>query len=463
MSKNRFFALPLAVLCLFAFLFLAAHPQFANSQSIAERQLELERELEELESQINGLREVLAGKQQESATLERDIAILNAQIKKTQLEIRARDIAINNIGSSISEKEATVEELLAKMERVKHSLSELLRRLNEVDNTSLIEKLLDGGSLSAFFFEMDGIETIQQSIHEFIFLIIETKAVTESEIEDLNVKKAGEAQLKSLQIVEKQKVEEKEFEKKNLLSVTKGQEAEYRKVIEVKQKTASEIRQQIFHLFGGGELSFEDAYNLARFAEQATDVRAAFILAVLTQESAIGGVVGANVGRCFYNTPRNNFSGTVMSNAQKPAFLEITRSLGMNPDTTPVSCPISAHGAYGGAMGPAQFMPNTWQLYKKDIIKVTGNNLPNPWKNSDAFVATALYLKNSSDSSSCRNYAEENQRILPYQFLLERCAAAQYYAGGNWHRFRFAYGDPVVERANKFQQDINILNTLALR
>ena len=42
----------------------------------------------------------------------------------------------------------------------------------------------------------------------------------------------------------------------------------------------------------------------------------------------------------------------------------------MNPETTPVSCPIASDGAYGGAMGPAQFMPTTWELYKKELEKL---------------------------------------------------------------------------------------------
>ena len=43
-------------------------------------------------------------------------------------------------------------------------------------------------------------------------------------------------------------------------------------------------------------------------------------------------------------------------------------------------------------MGPAQFMPTTWQDFKKRITKITGNNPPNPWEPKDAFVAAGLYL-----------------------------------------------------------------------
>jgi membrane-bound lytic murein transglycosylase B len=73
--------------------------------------------------------------------------------------------------------------------------------------------------------------------------------------------------------------------------------------------------------------------------------------------------------------------------------LDITRRLGLDPDKMPVS--KKAWYGYGGAMGPAQFIPSTWILYEKRISTLTGNNPPNPWNPEDAFMAAAIYLKDS--------------------------------------------------------------------
>ncbi|MDP3934695.1 MAG: lytic murein transglycosylase [Candidatus Giovannonibacteria bacterium] len=429
---------------------------------VGSRRAELEAQLKDYETQIDQYQNLILEKQKEADSLKRETAILNAEISKAKLEIKARTLNIQKLNSEIVQKSNNIKTLESKITSSRASLSDFLRRTKQNDDFSVLELVLIYGTTARFFGELQSINTLQVSLQSAREKFSDLKIEEENALEDLADKKREETVLKSLQELQKKFLEGREKEKQKLIKETKGKESEYQKILEVKQKSAAEIRKQIFHLFGGGELSFGEAYNLAKVAEKGTGVRAAFILAVLTQESAIDGVIGANVGRCFYNTPRNNFSGTVMKNDQKPAFLALMQALNMDPNTTPVSCPIASHGAYGGAMGSAQFMPNTWMLYNSDISKVTGNNPPSPWRNADAFVATALYLKSSLDSPTCRNYARDNQRILPYQFLLERCAAAQYYAGGNWHKFRFAYGDPVVERADKFQRDINVLNELAL-
>lgn len=422
----------LAAIFLLPFILLA---QTVNPQDINNRKAELEKELAELEKEAEGLRGVITEKQQESATFQRDISILDAQIKKAQLEIRARDISIKNIVSSIGEKSVQVDELLIKVEREKGSLAEILRRLNELDHTALIETLLGGDDLSEFFSELDSIEALQQSMHESINLLRETKVTTENEIDDLEAKKTEENQLKSLQVLEKNRIEEREAEKKNLLKITKGKEAEYKKVLEARQKDAATIRSQLFLLTGSPDIPFERAVELANKAFQKTGVRPAFLLGVIAEESNLG----ANVGTGNW---RQDLSHSRCAK-QRTAFQEITSELGLNPDLMPVS-KKAWYGYCGGAMGPAQFIPTTWLLYKNLVARHTGHNPPSPWDPEDAFMASALLLKD--------NGAAEGT------YQAERRAALRYLAGGNWHKPAYAfYGDDVMSLASKYQEQMDII------
>ena len=72
-------------------------------------------------------------------------------------------------------------------------------------------------------------------------------------------------------------------------------------------------------------------------------------------------------------------------------FLRITSDLGFVWNQTAVSCPIAGVGGYGGAMGPAQFIPTTWALFEGRLLKLLGHDA-NPWDAKDAFVASSLYL-----------------------------------------------------------------------
>ena len=117
--------------------------------------------------------------------------------------------------------------------------------------------------------------------------------------------------------------------------------------------------------------------------------------------------------------------------------------LGLNPDDMPVS--KKPWYGWGGAMGPAQFIPSTWILYKSRIAKVAGENPPNPWNPRTAFIATALLMKDNGADAGTR--------------YSERLAALRYFAG--WKNatnpaYAF-YGDGVMSLTDKFQRQIDIL------
>jgi peptidoglycan hydrolase CwlO-like protein len=420
-----------------------------TSASSAERQ-QLESQLQDLEKQIGDYEKTVSQYQSQGASLKGEINTLNAKINKINLQIKAVTLSIRQLDGEITTTNGKIGNTQQKIGSTKDSIGGIVKALYENDKDGLVEVLLKNPQLSDFFNNVNNLVEVQNNLRLSLTELKSLKDDLTASKESLILQKEDKAALKTYQDSQKQVVQEVKTQKSTLLKDTQGKESVYQKLLTDTKAKAAEIRNRIFRLQGGGELPFGDAVKIAQVAERATGVRAAFILAILTQESSIDGVIGKNLGKCYYNTPASNAAGTVMSNSQKLNFLSIMKSLGMDPATTPVSCPIISDGAYGGAIGPAQFMPNTWMLYTNKVTAITGGNPASPFNNLDAFTGTALLLKDGL--VGC-------QATYSNIFSQENCAAAKYYAGGNWKIYTKIgrYGYRVADRADGFAGDIQVL------
>jgi len=420
------------------------------AQNEAERK-QLEDQLSSLESQIDQYQDTISQYKSQGKSLEGEIKKLNAKIASLNLQVKATTLSIKKLDAEIADNKTQIKTTESDIDKNKRVLAHTLQSLYSSGNTSLVEVFLKNYELSEFFGDIKNLTDVQDNLRVTLEKVMNLKEQLIEEQTQLALQKKDADELKAYQLSQKLVVDTTKKNKDDLLKATKGQESKYQELLKKTQETAAEIRSKIFKLLGGGELPFGEAVKIAQLAEKATGVRAAFILAILTQESSVDGVIGANLGKCYYNTPRKNASGTVMSNTQKPVFLSILSDLKMDPDKTPVSCPIASDGAYGGAMGPAQFMPTTWRLYDRKISDITGNDPASPFNNADAFTGTALYLKEGL--TGCKT-------IYKTVFSQENCAAAKYYAGGKWRSYMSVgrYGYRVAERAADFADEIEILN-----
>ncbi|KKS95176.1 hypothetical protein A3B05_00410 [Candidatus Giovannonibacteria bacterium RIFCSPLOWO2_01_FULL_43_160] len=423
----------------FLLFFSLAHAQ-VDPSLVGSRRAELETQLKEYETQIEQYQDLIQAKQKEGDSLSRKIAILNAEIAKAKLEIKARNLNIQNLVSDINQKSKNIDELSAEIQSAKGSIEEFLRKVRQNDNFSALELALIYNNVSQFFGELESIDNLQTSLQRALTKFTSLKIDEERAKDELEKTKQEELELKALQELQKRTLESAEREHQKLLKDTKGKESEYQKVLKDKQKNAASIRSQLFLLVGSPSIPFERAIEYANLAEKSTGVRPAFLLGIITEESNLG----QNVGKGNWRTDLSHSRCA----GQKTAFLQITSELGLDPDIMPVS-KKAWYGYCGGAMGPAQFIPTTWQLYKKRVSAITGNNPPSPWDPKDAFMAAALLLKDNGAKAG--------------NYTAEWTAAMKYLAGSNWNKkaYRF-YGDDVMAIAQKYQEQINLLQ-LAFR
>ena len=459
--KKILFSVPILVFLIAAY-FVCVESVFAQAtpSDVLSRRTQLEAELSNIEKDIEAQRKILVEKQREGVSLERDIAILDAEISKAKLSIKARTIAVKNLEEDIGQKSRTIGTLSDKIDREIASLAQLLRKTDEIDSSSLVEVILTNGSISEFFADVDAFESIKSNLNDSIGTVKTDKEETEKEKKDLEDKKTEETALRQIQELEKKRLEQKEAEKQKILKATKGKEKEYQTVLKSKEKSAASIRSELFTLQGSKAIPFEKALEFANRALAKTGVRPAFLLGIIAEESNLG----ENVGK-------GNWKVDMHPTRDQPIFKQFTTHLGLDPDKMPVSKKVWY--GYGGAMGPAQFIPSTWALYagydsknnyeynssKDQIGKLTGNQPPNPWEPEDAFMAAAIYL--SDNGADKKTYQAEFRAAMCY---LAGCANA------NKKNLRF-YGLDVVgdyegdpdSLAATYQRQIDILSGVASR
>jgi membrane-bound lytic murein transglycosylase B/archaellum component FlaC len=409
------------------------------------QQQDLENQLAQLEQQIEDQQQQIDAYHKQGNTLSTQIKTLNAQITQLNLQIKAVNLKLQELNGNIADTQTQINQTQSQIDQSKAAIAEALQTIYESDNQGMVEILLANNTLSDFFGQVNDITLVQNNLRVALDAIVKLRGQLITQQQALASEKTDTENFQAIQQAQKQGVVATQNQKATLLKQTQGQEAQYKKLLAQTQATAAQIRQRIFQLLGGGQMTFGQAYSYAKLASQATGVRPALILAILDRESALG----QNVGKCSYKTAMNPTRDT-------PIFLKLLAELGMDPNSqaTYVSC-ANSDGAYGGAMGPAQFIPSTWALYSSRISQVTGDNPANPWNNSDAFVATGIYIADLEKSASCVSYSQ--QIPSDSQELLERCAAAKYYAGGSWYTYRFWDGQPVVNQANAFESDIQTL------
>src|SRR3989338_6733483 len=266
----------------------------ATSDDVRARRAQLEEDLTTLEKQIEEQRAILQEKQRETVSLERDIAILDARIQSSELSIRARDLTIRKLGTEIGGKEELIDTLSQKLEREKQSLAQLLRKTREMDSYSLAEVVLANKNISEFFADVDSFNAIKSALSESFKEIAVTKDKTQEEKMSLEERRKEEQELRRIQDLQKRRIEEDKAQKRQILTISKGQETVYKTIIDGIQKDAAAIRVELFVLQGSEAIPFEKALELVNIASQKTGVRPALILGVIAEESNLG----ENVGQC---------------------------------------------------------------------------------------------------------------------------------------------------------------------
>ncbi len=389
---------------------------------------------------------------QQKNTLQTQITALKKKITGLEYQISQGTLMVKGLNLQIGDTQLSIDKTTVKIEDSQRQIAQILSEIDKEDKKPSFIILLEG-NLTDFFSNIAYLENLNSRVSDLLDSTQNLSTYLKTQKVKMDTEKTNLQKTIQIQSLQKQQNEQNKKQQDGYLKLT---EAQYQKQIQDKQdadKKAAGIKARIFDLLGVSNApNFGQAYDIAKYVSGITGVRASFIMAVLTQESNLG----KNVGQCYVKNTQNGdgvkiktgaFSPKTMSPARDlPVFLTLIddinkgRNLARDPLATPVSCVVYYNGrpyGWGGAMGPAQFIPSTWVNagYGQKVSDITGK-VADPWDITDAFLANGLYLKALGAKTSEFN------------------AAMKYYCGGNCSKYDQFYGRSVVNIANQYEADI---------
>jgi len=224
------------------------------------------KEMEDVMSELKKYEEEIGAKQEklqkDIKSLSNQIGYLNAQVEKTEVEVRITQQEIDLINFDIEKIEEQIkitEEDIKNTEneivKAREQLAATIKNLYEYDNQNLIKITLTNGNLSDFFDEVTYIESLQKGIGENLEKLKKDKQNLEAKKTTLEEQKASLAERKR-EVAEKidsfnkiiAELDASKREKATLLEITKGDEAEYQKLLEKIKKETSALSSNLNQL-----------------------------------------------------------------------------------------------------------------------------------------------------------------------------------------------------------------------
>ncbi len=370
---------------------------------------------------------ILKETQDKRQTLQTELNTLQNKIGRLETDIYRSNLAVKDLQIQVQDTQSSIEVAQRQITDHRLALADILQLVYEQSRRSTAEVILSGQPLSDIFGDLlvmdnlsDRAEELLQSAIDLEIYLLDQKGKMETE------KKGIETEI-YVQSVQKENLQSTQQEKDGLLARTKGEEAIYQQQLVETRKQAeavvSELKGRLFQMIDSAqEITEYEAVKLALAVADLTGISPSFLLAIIEQESALG----QNVGGCYLrdvNTGSGVYikSGAVAPRVMNPSprswekngntkdFVAITEQLGLNWRQTPVSCWIQAYRSgvpwgWGGAMGPAQFIPSTWLAYRAKVQQLLNIDLADPWQPRHAFVAAALYLKDEGADGTTRGH-----------------------------------------------------------
>lgn len=390
-QKNHFlytlFALG-ACFMLFAPLVFAAD----NITDTTAVDTEKQENIDSTQDDIAKVQDKLQSAQKKQAAIQGDLNVVQGELSQKQAAINKVAGVLADTQETIDRKSSEIDSMEKRLALHKAVLRDLMQELYYVREIPLLEIILDEDEVQDVLNQGEGLFTTQERITNLLAEINDTKAKIASEKEALAETVDDQEAL----------LAEHQLEKQDILSDRNEVLAELDSQANVVAKLNKELAQLQgdLQVLTGKSYSASNIKEAVNFASKQTGVPKGFLYGMLKMETNLG----RNVGGCTYaevedGAKKNYKNGNLSKRAwttfqnRRDVFKSITDELDLDYRKQKVSCNPSGYAGTGGAMGVAQFMPDTWVGYKAEVAKMTGHKPPSPWDLTDGVMAMALKLR----------------------------------------------------------------------
>lgn len=219
---------------------------FAQSvEELQEQIAERNDRLKDIEAEIAQYKSELQKVGAEKNTLQRAINQLELERKKisadiayTQNLIGSTDLEINKLSYEITDMEKGIS-------LNKEAIGELLRRLNESDDESMIVAMVREGNLADFWNAVDGLQDVKNALGTRVQELASLKNLLQGKRADESEKREGLVKLKDQYSDQQLVLTENKREKDELLTETRNKESEYQALLAQKEAERARFEKEI--------------------------------------------------------------------------------------------------------------------------------------------------------------------------------------------------------------------------
>ncbi len=246
--------LSLIFLGLLFFVFLDGCYVFAQTDD--EKMAGLKAQIKALEQQAQQLKGTISQTQEQANTLKNQIANLKNQIASLQTQISLTGKKIDKTKIEINDTQNNIFDTQEKIDKQKKTIGQLLLFMDRRDKDNLLSIILKNNDLSDYFRQQQSALTVNATFISVINDLQNTENQLNSQKNNLEGKKNDLESLKQQQNVQKVSLDQVTQSKNQLLQQTKGQEAQYQKMLVDVQNQENlfftQLRELETHVIQGG-------------------------------------------------------------------------------------------------------------------------------------------------------------------------------------------------------------------